>query len=91
MSLTPPRCLVAREFFDPTNPKHLVSMDTFIRTGNWGDVQFYPELPYIEVPMTVLMKYVSHSRGVSRETDEEREARLSQKAELLRTAVVDEA
>jgi len=75
--LTPPRTPVPREFFDPTNERHLASMDAFIKTGNWGNVQFYPELPYAEVPMTVLMKHAEHVRGIKRETEEARQARLS--------------
>lgn len=69
--------LVKRETFDPANAEHIESMRVYVRTGNWGNVQFYPEVPYIEVPMTVLMKYAAFSLGVSREDSSEREARLS--------------
>lgn len=71
--------LVNRETFDPTNPIHIESFETFLRTGNWGDVQFYAELPYIEVPMTVLTKFAMHHLGVTPETAEERSARLAAK------------
>lgn len=45
-----------REEFDTNNPKHLASAKHFLETGNWGEVQFYPELPYLNVPETVLRK-----------------------------------
>lgn len=46
-----------RQHFDPKNPAHLESLKTFVETGNWGEVQFYCERPYTDVPMTVLMKF----------------------------------
>lgn len=73
------RPLVERQYFDPTNEEHLASMDCFLRTGNWGAVQFYPELPFIEVPATVLTKFACHQRGVALETDIERAGRLATK------------
>jgi hypothetical protein len=69
--------LVEREAFDPLNPVHIESLEVFIRTGNWGSVQFYTELPYTDVPMTVLMKFAQHHLGVVRESAEERSERLS--------------
>ena len=47
----------ARTFFDPLNSEHCESLKRFIETGNWGSVQFFPEYPFTEVPMTVLMKF----------------------------------
>lgn len=73
------RPLVERQYFDPTNPKHLESMDTFLKTGNWGEVQFYAELPFVEVPITVLTKFAMYERGVSIETPEERAVRMAGK------------
>lgn len=52
--------LVRREVFDPTNQEHLESFKLFLHTGAWGAVQFYPEVPHIEVPMTVLVKFAKH-------------------------------
>jgi hypothetical protein len=71
--------LVVREDFDPTEAAHVESLKVFLRTGNWGDVQFYPQLPFIEVPMTVLFAYTSHVLGVERESDSEKAARLAAK------------
>lgn len=51
----------SREFFDPANPVHLASLKSFVNTGNWGEVQFYPELPYTNVPMTVFTKFAKHA------------------------------
>lgn len=51
---------LSRAFFNPKNKAHRDSLKKFIETGNWGDVQFYPEFPYIDVPMTVLMKLAQH-------------------------------
>ena len=74
-----------REYFDPSNQAHLDSMDVFLRTGNWGAVQFYPELPFIEVPATVLAKYTMFIRGVQRENADEHAARLSAKPLVVPT------
>jgi len=52
---------LARAIFDPTNPAHQASLKKFIETGNWGTVQFYPEFPFTDVPMTVLMKMAAHT------------------------------
>lgn len=68
--------LVKREHFNPLNEDHLVSLKHFIRTGNWGDIQFYCEQPFSDVPMTVLMKYAGHLLAVQRETAGERMARI---------------
>lgn len=50
---------ITRECFDPTNGMHLESLRSFLSTGNWGVVQFYPEAPYLTVPETVLRKMAS--------------------------------
>lgn len=71
--------LVEREFFNPDDPRHLASLDVFLKTGNWGDIQFYPELPFIEVPITVLTKFAMHARVVAPESATEREERISKK------------
>ena len=71
--------LVNRTIFDPTNPEHVESFKTFLRTGNWGDVQFYPEIPFIEVPMTVMTKYCRHVLSVTAESAAERAERLAAK------------
>ncbi len=63
---------VRREFFDPTNQLHLDSLAHFIRTGNWGQVQFFCEYPFSDVPMTVLMKFAGNSLDAHRETAEDR-------------------
>lgn len=54
------RGAVRREEFDPTNQEHLRSLECFVATGRWGDVQFFTEAPYIDVPMTVLMKFTMY-------------------------------
>lgn len=71
------RAFVLRTYFDPENQNHIESFKVFIRTGNWGNIQFHPELPFNEVPMTVLMKFASNDLRVQRESDEEKEARMS--------------
>ena len=71
------RTFINRETFDPTNEAHLESLQHFIRTGNWGSVQFFAELPYCEVPMAVLMKFAEHKLQVSRETPQERAGRFA--------------
>jgi len=68
--------LIERVCFDPTDPTHLESLDVYLKTGNWGAVQFFPELPFVEVPITVLTKFALHVRKVSLETDSERRARM---------------
>ncbi len=52
---------VRREFFDPTNHEHLESYQTFLKTGNWGKVQFHEEFPYVTVPETVSRKFALHT------------------------------
>lgn len=63
---------VRREFFDPANKDHTDSLATFIKTGNWGKVQFFCEYPFSDVPMTVLIKFAGHHLDASRETAEDR-------------------
>jgi hypothetical protein len=47
---------IPRECFDPKNTAHLKSLKMFLDTGNWGEIQFYAEAPYVTVPETVLRK-----------------------------------
>ena len=83
--LRPHRNPVPREVFDPSNARHLASFDVFIQTGNWGDVQFFPVLPYDDVPMTVLMAFAEYQRQVKREDKEARNVRFQlEKPELIR-------
>lgn len=67
-----------REFFNPENGLHVDSLKHFLRTGNWGQFQFYCEAPYTDVPMTVLMLFAQHELNVTRETPAETAARLKQ-------------
>lgn len=62
------RHTVNRVSFDPSSESHLDSFDMFLRTGNWGDIQFFCEHPYTDVPMTVLMKFAMYKQSVQRET-----------------------
>lgn len=52
---------VTRVVFDPRNKKHRESARQFLETGRWGDVQFIAELPFIEVPATVLNKLARYA------------------------------
>ena len=49
--------MVRREPFDPNNNEHRDSLKKFIETGNWGEVQFFAEYPYVTVPETVFRKF----------------------------------
>jgi hypothetical protein len=71
------RASVNRTSFDPSKESHLESFRIFLRTGNWGEIQFYCEHPFTDVPMTVLMKYATHRENVCRESASDRAARLS--------------
>lgn len=75
---------VRREIFNPENQIHIDSFKTFLRTGNWGDVQFYCEVPYEDVPATVMMKFAEFELNVVRETAKETQDRLSAKTDLIR-------
>ena len=77
------KSLIRREHFDPANVEHLASFDTFIRTGNWGDVQFFAEAPYTEVPITVLTKFALDRRNLKRESSDEQAQRLAKKTNLV--------
>lgn len=48
---------VRREPFNPTDREHLTSLQHYLETGNWGDVQFFAEYPQVSVPETVLRKF----------------------------------
>lgn len=76
--------LINRQIFDPANQQHIDSLRHYLRTGNWGDIQFYEEVPFVEVPATVLTKYAEYMLGVTRETQQEREQRQSQNLKLIR-------
>lgn len=49
--------VVRREIFDPTKHEHQLSLKHYLDTGTWGEIQFYAEHPFTEVPITVLTKY----------------------------------
>lgn len=48
---------VRREEFDPENQEHLKSYNSFLSTGNWRNVYFFCEFPYVTVPETVSRKF----------------------------------
>jgi hypothetical protein len=75
--------IVKREEFNPQNVNHIKSLECFVKTGTWGDVKFHAELPYIEVPMTVMMKYIQHSLGISAQTAVSRPTRSATKPNLV--------
>lgn len=75
--------VVKREQFNPQNVNHIKSLECFVKTGTWGDVKFHAELPYIEVPMTVMMKYIQHSLGVRSETAIQRSTSSITKTNLV--------
>ena len=77
------RAVVVRETFDPKNRKHLKSLETFLRTGSWGDVSFYVEAPFTDVPATVLTKFAMSKLNVEAETASERVARMALKNLVL--------
>ena len=58
-SLILDRAKVRREQFNPKSRVHRASLKNFLNTGNWGEIQFYPEAPYVSVPETVLRKMSS--------------------------------
>ena len=62
-----------RVFFDPSVPSHIESMKHYMATGVWL-TQFYPEDPYIDVPMTVFRKYAGHQLGILVTTTQKYEA-----------------
>lgn len=76
--------LIDRQKFNPTNDSHMASFEVFMRTGNWGEIQFFAELPYNEVPMTVLMAFAEFKSGIKRETVNERNERIGSKPNIIR-------
>jgi hypothetical protein len=66
---------VDRQIFDPANEKHVTSLAEYLRTGNWGEIQFYPELPFVEVPISVLTKFARYQLNVIEESAEEKVVR----------------
>lgn len=53
--------LIRREEFNPKNKEHLKSYQNFLKTGNWGAVQFHCEFPYVTVPETVSRKFANYT------------------------------
>ena len=78
-----------RVFFDPTNPDHIESMKHYMETGNWLQ-QFYPEDPFIEVPMTVFRKFAGMHLGVLVTTSQKLEARQRLQAMASQIPLSDE-
>lgn len=64
---------LTREYFDPANPKHVASMKHYMETGSYT-VQFYPEDPFIDVPMTMFRKYAGQHLDVLVTTTQKLEA-----------------
>jgi hypothetical protein len=55
---------IKREIFNPRNKAHQDSLRKFLETGNWGDIQFFVESPYVTVPQTVMRKFCAHHLGM---------------------------
>lgn len=72
-----------RMFFDPSLQSHLDSFDQFLKTGNWGEIHFFCESPYSDVPMTVLMKFAMYEQNVKREPLAERTARIAARPNIV--------
>lgn len=83
--------LASRVVFNPLNDEHIKSLKEFIRTGNWGDVRFFAEAPYTDVPTSVLMKFASQVLGESRNTLAQQSAHLSSKNLVLSEVEAPEA
>jgi hypothetical protein len=49
-----------RVAFDPANTTHRASLKKFLETGTWGEVMFYPEYPYTDVPSYVLARFAEY-------------------------------
>jgi len=60
-----------RVSFDPSKKAHCESLKSFLETGRWGNVMFYPEYPYTDVPTYVLAKFACHALKVKRKTSAE--------------------
>lgn len=82
--------LVNREIFDPTNEAHIESFKIFLRAGNWGDIQFYPEVPYTEAPATVMAKFSRHVLNIVPEAAVARSERLAARG-ILQMAPTESA
>jgi hypothetical protein len=74
---------VNRQTFNPKSPAHVKSLETFLRTGTWGDVSFFIEAPFTDVPTTVLTKFALAKLNVTPETAAERMARYAAKNVLV--------
>lgn len=81
------RHTVNRVLFNPEDQRHVDSLKVFLRTGNWGDLQFYCEHPYTDVPMTVLMTFAMYELNTTRESHAEHAERL---AKMNLSVYVDE-
>lgn len=66
----------SRAAFDPKNEKHVASLKHYLETGSWGDVMFFLEHPFTDVPTYVLTQYACHQLGASRETPAEKAVRM---------------
>ena len=76
-----------RVLFDPSNKDHCDSLKKFLQSGTWGPVQFFPEYPCTDVPMTVLTKFAAYHLGAKRlsmaEKSAERAAARQARAETV--------
>lgn len=52
--------VVKRVNFDTESKSHVESLNVFIKTGRWGDIQFNVESPCITVVETVMRKFIQH-------------------------------
>ena len=76
-----------RAAFDPRNEKHVASLKHYLETGSWGDVMFFLEHPFTDVPTYVLTQYTSFMLGAKRETPAEKAVRESKK--VVKPEVLD--
>jgi hypothetical protein len=74
---------VNRQTFNPKSTAHVKSLEIFLRTGTWGDVSFFIEAPFTDVPTTVLTKFALSKLNVTPETAAERMARYAAKNVLV--------
>ena len=61
MSVILETAAIVRVAFDPADLAHLKSLQHWLKCGNWGDVKFKVESPYITVPETVMRKMCAHA------------------------------
>jgi len=80
---------VARTFFNPADPLHCASLKHFMEHGSWT-VQFYPEFPYTEVPMTVFAKFAEYHLKVKTKSSATRAAEAAEnRTSLAKTAAAN--